>query len=85
MLIYPLSHVVIEILVFSHVSNRNEPKDYNQYSYSCKSYLSILMSKCPSKVVENREGSRWTPACVSFKGGGDPVIGTLARAQRFEV
>ena len=37
------------------------------------------------KVVENREGSRWTPACVSFKGDGDPVVGTMAKAQRFEV
>ncbi|CAM9364373.1 unnamed protein product [Ascophyllum nodosum] len=36
------------------------------------------------EVVENREGSRWTPACVSFKGGGDPVVGTMAKAQRFE-
>lgn len=39
----------------------------------------------PPKVVENREGSRWTPACVAFKGGGDPIIGNIARAQRFEV
>lgn len=39
----------------------------------------------PLKVVENREGSRWTPACVAFKGGGDPIIGSIARAQRFEV
>lgn len=37
------------------------------------------------KVVENREGSRWTPACVAFKGGGDPIIGNIARSQRFEV
>ncbi|CAM9156517.1 unnamed protein product, partial [Scytosiphon promiscuus] len=36
------------------------------------------------EVVENREGSRWTPACVAFKGGGDPIIGSIARAQRFE-
>lgn len=37
------------------------------------------------QVVENREGSRWTPACVAFKGGGDPIIGNIARSQRFEV
>ncbi|CAN0175061.1 unnamed protein product, partial [Ectocarpus sp. 4 AP-2014] len=36
------------------------------------------------EVVENREGSRWTPACVAFKGGGDPIVGSIARAQRFE-
>ncbi|CAN0388825.1 unnamed protein product, partial [Ectocarpus fasciculatus] len=40
--------------------------------------------KTRPEVVENREGSRWTPACVAFKGGGDPIVGSIARAQRFE-
>ncbi|CAN0385801.1 unnamed protein product [Discosporangium mesarthrocarpum] len=36
------------------------------------------------EVVENREGSRFTPAVVGFKSGVDPFVGLLARAQRFE-
>lgn len=47
--------------------------------------FTVCYTECLCKVLENREGSRFTPACVSFKGGEDPFVGNLARAKRFEV
>ncbi|CAM9319070.1 unnamed protein product [Phaeothamnion confervicola] len=36
------------------------------------------------EVVENREGHRWTPAALAFRGGDAPIVGSLAAVHRWQ-